>query len=129
MIIIDQLNHFAHLYEIQVTVIYSRAILVTVTSEFRVKRVICKTGLGHWQTVQIQIRHRRMWRLIRVFTAYLKNTESLGLNETVFSTRSGPFSWSAFRDNLPTSAVSALILIAKENKYLGTFEGNCLISK
>ena len=26
--------------------------------------------LGHRQTVQTQIRHRRMWRLIRVFTVY-----------------------------------------------------------
>ena len=36
-------NHF---YEIQVTVIYSRAILVAVTSEARVKRVVCKTWTG-----------------------------------------------------------------------------------
>ena len=34
------------LYEIQLTVIYSRAILVAVTSECRVKRVICKTWTG-----------------------------------------------------------------------------------
>ena len=33
VILIDQLNQIARLYEIQVTVIYSRAILVTVMSE------------------------------------------------------------------------------------------------
>ena len=37
------LKQIARLYEIQVTVIYSRAILITVTSECRVKRVIFKT--------------------------------------------------------------------------------------
>ena len=34
------------LYEIQVTVIYSLAILVAVTSDCRVSRVICKTWTG-----------------------------------------------------------------------------------
>ena len=43
VIIIDQLNQTACLYEIQVTVIYSRAILVTEAADRRVKRVICKT--------------------------------------------------------------------------------------
>ena len=43
VIIIDQLNQTACLYEIQVTVIYSRAILVTEATDRRVKRVICKT--------------------------------------------------------------------------------------
>ena len=33
--------------KMQVTYIYSHAVLVTVTSECRVKRVICKPGLGH----------------------------------------------------------------------------------
>ena len=42
MIITDQRNQTAHLYEIQVTVIYSCAILVTVT-ECRAKRVNYKT--------------------------------------------------------------------------------------
>ena len=43
----------------EVTVIYSHAILVAVMSECHVKRVItCKPGLGHWQTVQTQIRPR-----------------------------------------------------------------------
>ena len=32
--------------EIQVAIIYSRAILVAVTLKFRVKRVICKTWTG-----------------------------------------------------------------------------------
>ena len=45
MIIIDQWNQTARLYETQVTVIYSRA-TVAVTSEYFVKRVICKTWTG-----------------------------------------------------------------------------------
>ena len=47
VIISDQLNQTARLYEIQ-TVIYDRAILVAVTSECRVKRIICKTWIGTW---------------------------------------------------------------------------------
>ena len=43
MSIIDQWNHIVRLYEIQVRVIYSRAILVAVMSEFCVKRIIWKT--------------------------------------------------------------------------------------
>ena len=43
MIVMDQWNQTACLYEIQVTVIYSHAILVTVTSGCGVKRVICGT--------------------------------------------------------------------------------------
>ena len=46
MTITDKCNQTARMYEIQVTVIYSRAILVVVTSECRVKRVICKTWTG-----------------------------------------------------------------------------------
>ena len=46
VIIIDQWNQTARLYEIKVTFIYSRAILDTVTSECRLKRVICKTWSG-----------------------------------------------------------------------------------
>ena len=41
MIIIDQWNQVARLYEIQVTVIYSRAILVTVTSQTNVLFFCC----------------------------------------------------------------------------------------
>ena len=44
-------------------VIYSRAILVTVTSECNVR-----PRLGYWQTVQTQIRRHRTRRLIRVCT-------------------------------------------------------------
>ena len=46
MIITDQWNQTAHLYEIQVTVIYSRDILVAKTPKCRVKRVIYKTWTG-----------------------------------------------------------------------------------
>ena len=73
VIIIDQWNQTASLYEIQVTVIYSRAILVTVTSECRVKRVICKTWMGHWQTVKTHIRRHRTRRLIMVCTVCLNH--------------------------------------------------------
>ena len=43
VIIIDQWSSATRLYNIQLTVIYSHAILVTMTSECNVKRVICKT--------------------------------------------------------------------------------------
>ena len=43
MIIIDQWNQTTCLYEIQVTIIYSRVILVTVMSEYRVKKKEKKT--------------------------------------------------------------------------------------
>ena len=46
MIVIDQWNHIVRLYEIQVRVIYSCAILVAVMSEFCVKRIIWKTWTG-----------------------------------------------------------------------------------
>ena len=46
LIIFDQWNQTARLYEIQLTVIYIRAILVAVTSECSLKRVICKTWTG-----------------------------------------------------------------------------------
>ena len=46
MIIIDQWKQTARFYEIQVTVIYGRAILVAVTSESSANRVICETWTG-----------------------------------------------------------------------------------
>ena len=46
VIIIDQWNQTARLYEIQVTIIFNRAILVALTSECRIKRVICQTWTG-----------------------------------------------------------------------------------
>ena len=57
------------LYEIQVTDIYSRAILVAVTSDCHVKSINWKKpGLEHRHTVWIQIRRRTLRRLIRVYT-------------------------------------------------------------
>ena len=41
-----QWNQTARLYEIQETVIYSRAIFVAVKTECRVKMIICKTWTG-----------------------------------------------------------------------------------
>ena len=46
VIIIDQWFQTARFYEIQVTIIYSRARLVNVTSESSVKRVIYETWTG-----------------------------------------------------------------------------------
>ena len=46
VMIIAQRNQTARLYEIQVTVIYSRAILAALMSECHVKKVICKTWIG-----------------------------------------------------------------------------------
>ena len=46
MIVIDQWNLPARGYEIQVMVINSRAIFVTVTSECREEKIICKTLTG-----------------------------------------------------------------------------------
>ena len=71
VIINDQWNQTARLYEIQITVIYSRTILVAVTSECPVKKLSAKPGLEHWQTVQTKIRNRKTRRLIRVCTVCL----------------------------------------------------------
>ena len=46
MIIIDQWNQTARLYEIEVTIIFNRAILVALTSECHVKTVIWQTWTG-----------------------------------------------------------------------------------
>ena len=84
VIITDQWNSSTRLYKIQVTVIYSPAIVVAVKSECSFKKKIsAKPGLGHRQTVKIQIRRH--------------------------ITRSGPFSQPTLRDSRPTSAFSALI--------------------
>ena len=50
-----------------------KSIFVTVTLEYRVKRVINKLELEHWQTVQAQIRRSRTWRPIRVCTDCLNH--------------------------------------------------------
>ena len=95
VIINDQWNQTARLYEIQMTVIYSHTILVAVTSECPVKKLSAKPGLEHWQTVQTQIRRRSTRRLIRVCTVCL-NYRKLRVDwnslMSPFRTRSsGPF--------------------------------------
>ena len=52
---------------------YSHAILVAVTSECNIdlRGLSVKPGLGHWQTVQTQIRCRRKRRLMRARTVCL----------------------------------------------------------
>ena len=83
------------MYEIQVTVIYKRAILVSVTSDYRVKMIMCKTWIG-----------------ILAKSAdpdQAPQTAGItGLNETVIS-RSGPLSQPTRIENRHSSAVSALI--------------------
>ena len=59
--------------EIQTTVIYSRVMLVAVTSECSVRGLSVKPGLEHWQTVQAQIRRCITRRLIRICTVFLNN--------------------------------------------------------
>ena len=89
VIIIDHWNQTEHLYKIQVTVIYSRAVLVSGMSEFRVRNVLfIKPGLGHWQTVQTQIRCHILWHLIRVCTVCENYTK---LRAKWNSFKSGPF--------------------------------------
>ena len=68
-----------------------------------------KLGLGHWQTVQTQIRRRRTWRLIRICIVCL-NYRKLRVkwNDCKFPFRT---IFPAHRDNRPTSVVSALIII------------------
>ena len=94
IIVIDQWNQTARLYEIPITVIYSPAILVAVASKCCVKRVICKT----WTDIGKQCRPR--------------SDAAERLKETVFSPRSGQFSQPSLSN---ISAVSALIPIVSIN--------------
>ena len=73
VITIGQYNQTSRLCEIPGTVTYSRGILVTVMLESRAKRILCKPGRGHKQTMQTQIRNHRMRRLISVCTVCLNN--------------------------------------------------------
>ena len=66
--------------------------------------------LGHWQTVQTQIRRRKTRRLIRVCTVCLYYRK-LRVKRNSLSPLSGPFPQPKFRNNRPTRAVSALINI------------------
>ena len=100
MIIINQWNQTARLYEIQVTIINSRAIFVAVTSERRVKRIICKTWSGALtnsarpdQTPQNAASVQDMHCLLKL--------RKLRLNETVLSPRLGPFSQPTLGENRP----------------------------
>ena len=105
MVIIDQWNQTARLHEIQVTVIYSRAILVAVTSECRVKRVICKTWI------------ETLANSADPDQTPCSAASDLGLHcllklqeVKILSPRPDLCSQPALRDNRPTSAFSALIL-------------------
>ena len=104
-----QWSQTTRLYKIQVTVIHSLAILVSVTLECRVKGVICKTRTEHWRTVQI--RRPQNTASDQGLHCLLKLQAVKGLNETALNSRSGPFPQPTRRDNLPTSAVSALTFL------------------
>ena len=69
MISIDQWNSTRQLYKVQVRVIYSHAMLVTVMSECSEKRVLVKPGLRHWQTVHTD---QMLQSVIRFCTVCLK---------------------------------------------------------
>ena len=77
VIIYDHSNKTARLYELLLTVIYSRAILVAVTLECHVKWVICKTWTG---TLANNAGPDQMtcstWRLVRVCTVGLNYWKS-----------------------------------------------------
>ena len=106
MIVIDQWNSTTRLYKIQIMVIYSHAILVAVTSECSVKRVICKTwtrtvenSADPEQTPPNAPPDQGLYYLFKLQE----------VNLTVFSLRSAQFYQSTLRDNRPTTAVSAFI--------------------
>ena len=80
----------------QVAVIYSRAILVSMTSECRVKRVIRKTWTGTLANSADQIR-RRGTRVSSGSALFAYITGSIGLTETALIPRSGPFSQSILK--------------------------------
>ena len=58
-------------YEIQVTVIYSRAILSLWYQSAVDRGSSVKPGLGHWQTTRTQIRRHRTWSLVWFCTVCL----------------------------------------------------------
>ena len=72
----DLWNQTARLYEIQVMVIISRATLVAVTSECRVKRVICKT----WTGILANSAERAVWS---GYVLFVLRIPGYGLNEIV----------------------------------------------
>ena len=128
VIIIDQWYQTPCLHEIQVPVIYSRAILVTVTLECHVKRFICKTWTGtlakdETETVQTQIRCCRTRLLIRDCTICLIYRK-LRVNWNSYKSQSGLFLQLTIRDNRPTSAVSALTVYRNRLLWLCTGIGN-----
>ena len=116
VIFIDQWNQTTPLYEIQVTVIYCCAILVTVTSECHAKRVLCKTLTGTLansadpnQTPQSAASDQGLHCLLILQEVKERNETALSPFRTIFQTYTGrqsthlvqPTLW----DNLPTSAV------------------------
>ena len=106
VIITDQWSQTKCLYEIQITVIYSSAILVTVMSECHVKRVICKTWTRTLANNADPDRSCRMQQLIKVCTVCLNHRKP-----RVKVPIQDHFSQSTLRDIETTSAVSALFFL------------------
>ena len=77
--------------------------------------------------MQTQIRRRRMQRLLSVCTDCLNYRKSM-VNETVLSSRSGPFSQPTPSDNRPTSAASALISTCWCVLNTSGLVANCLVA-
>ena len=97
VIIIDQCNQTAS--QMKSSWLFIAALFLSLWRQNAVDRELSvKPGLGHWQTIQTQIKRRRLRRLISVW-----------LKEIFLNPRSGPFFQPTLKDNLPTSAVSALI--------------------
>ena len=116
VIIVDtQWNQTARLYEIQVTDIHNHAILVAVTSKCRVKKVVYNTWTETLANSADPDQTPKTRHLIGpVQFAYIT------INETVLSPRYGPFSQLTLRYNLPTSAVSALIMLNYQSYIKGS---------
>ena len=97
------------LYEIQLKVIYSRAILVIVTSEWRVKRVIWKKWTGTLANSADPGQKPQNVTSDQGLHCLLKLQEVKGKIKHSSGARSGLFSQGTLGDNRPTSAVSTLV--------------------
>ena len=106
-IIIDHMAQHCNHVVSSIKIVYSRALFsVAVMSECCKKNLSVKPGMGHWQTVQTQIRRYRIRRLISVCTVclnYRKFRVRWNCLQPPFSLISQP----TLRDNRLTMSVSA----------------------
>ena len=103
------------MYETQVTVISYRSDVSAVKSGLSVKSGLGLV-LGHWQTVQTQIRCHRTRRVIRICTI-CSNFRKLRVKWNSLMSPFGPFSQPTLRGNQPTSSVSALIRTGSQQSF------------